>query len=49
MFTLFIVLLNFSKSLATKCMFLNDKECMVRTTIIDMNPNELKHYPFMTV
>ena len=28
-------------------MFLNDEPCMVRPTIIDMNPNELKGYPFM--
>ena len=43
MFSLFIVSLSFSKSLTTKGMFLDDKECMVRTTIIDMSPNELKH------
>ena len=43
----FIVLLSFSVSLATKCMFLNDEPCMVRPTLIDMNPVELKYYPFM--
>ena len=43
----FIVLLSFSVSLATKCMFLNDESCMVRPTLIDMNPVELKYYPFM--
>ena len=51
MFSLFIVLLSFSKSLAcerTKCLFLNDEPCMVRPTIINMNPVELKYYPFMT-
>ena len=47
MFSLFIILLGFSKSLARKCLFLNDEPCMVRPTIIDMNPNELKNYPFM--
>ena len=47
MFSLFIVLLTFSKSLATKCLFLNDELCMVRPTLIDMNPVELKYYPFM--
>ena len=31
----------------TKCLFLNDEPCMVRPTIIDMNPVELKFYPFM--
>ena len=47
---LFITLLSFSSSLArdrTKCLFLNDKSCMVRPNIIDMNPNELKYYSFM--
>ena len=43
----FIVLLSFSVSLATKCMFLNDELCIVRPTLIDMNPVELKYYPFM--
>ena len=42
MFSLFIVLLSFSKSLATKCLFLNDEPCIVRPTIINVNPNELK-------
>ena len=26
---------------------LNDEPCMVRPTLIDMNPNELKNYPFV--
>ena len=30
-----------------KCLLLNDEPCMVRPTIIDMNPAELKYYPFM--
>ena len=50
MFSLFIVLLRFSLSLArdqTKSLFLNDEPCMVRPTLIDMNPIELKYYPFM--
>ena len=47
MFSLFIVLLSFSKSLATKCLFLNDEPCIVRPTIINMNPNELKYYAFL--
>ena len=28
-------------------MFLNDEPCMIRPTIIDMNPNELRYYLFM--
>ena len=50
MFSLFIVLLSFSESLACdriKCLTLNNKPCMVRTTLDDMNPVELKCYPFM--
>ena len=43
----FIVLLSFSESLATKCMSLNSEPCMVRLTLIDSNPVELKYYPFM--
>ena len=43
----FIVLLGFSESLATKCLSLTDKSCMVRRTLIDLNPVELKYYPFM--
>ena len=47
MFNLIIVLLSFSESLATKCLFLNDEPYMVRSTLIDLNPIELKYYPFM--
>ena len=43
----FIVLLSFSESLATKCMFLNNESCIVRPTLIAVNPLELKYYPFM--
>ena len=28
-------------------MFLNDEPCIVRPTLIDINPNELKYYPSM--
>ena len=48
--SLFIALLSFSSSLAcdrTKCLFLSDEPCMVRNTLIDLNPVELKYYPFM--
>ena len=37
----------FSESLTTKCQFLNDEPCMVLPTIIDLNPVELKYYPFI--
>ena len=45
-----IVLLSFSSSLAhdqTKCLILNDEPCMVRPTLIDVNPVKFKYYPFM--
>ena len=48
----FILLLSFSSSLVciadqTKCLSLNDDPCMFRPTLIDLNPVELKYYPFM--
>ena len=43
----FIVLLDFSSSLATKCLSFNDEPCMVRPTVVDLNPVELKYYLFM--
>ena len=48
----FILLLSFSSSLVrvadrTKCLSLNDDPCMLRPTLIDFNPVERKHYPFM--
>ena len=43
----FIVLLSFSESLATKCLYLTDEPCMIRPTFIDFNTVELKYYPFM--
>ena len=51
----FIVLLSFNCSLAriakvseeTKCVSSNDDPCMIRPTLIDLNPVELKYYPFM--
>ena len=47
---MFTVLLSFSKYLVcnqTKCLFLNDKPCIIRPTLIDLNPVELNYYPFM--
>ena len=43
----FMVLLRFSESLATKCVSLNDETCLVRPALIDLNPIELKYHPFM--
>ena len=43
----FIVLLSFTESLAIKCVSLNNEPCMVRHTLINLNPIELKYYQFM--
>ena len=43
----FVTLLSFSRSLTTKCMFLNEESCMTRSTLIDLNPVVLNYYPFM--
>ena len=44
---MFTLILSFSSSLATKCVSLNDEPCMVRPTLIDLNPVEIKYYPFV--
>ena len=44
---MFVVLLSFSKSLATKCLSWNNLSCIVRSTFIDFNPFKPKYYPFM--
>ena len=43
---MFTVLLSFSESLATKSLSLSDG-CMIRPTLIDLNPAELKYYAFI--
>ena len=43
----FIVLLSFSVSLATKYLSLNKEPYMVRHTVTDLSPVQLKYYPFM--
>ena len=42
-----VALLTFTGSLATKCMSLNSEPYIVRSTVIDLNPDELNYYPFM--
>ena len=47
---MFVVLLSFKESLIrdqAKCLFINDKICMIRPTFIVLNPFELKFYPYM--
>ena len=43
----FIVLLSFSSSFATKYVSLNDDPCMVRPTLIGLSPVKLKYYLFI--
>ena len=40
------MLLSSIKSLAAKCVSLNNEPCMARPTLIDLNPTELNYYPF---
>ena len=42
----FIILLSFSNSLTTKCV-IKWWTRMIKPTLIDLNPVELKYYPFM--
>ena len=39
------LLLSFSGSLATKYRFLNTEPCITRSTVTDLNPVQLNHYP----
>ena len=43
---MFIGLLCFGESLATKCMSLNNEPCMGMSFLVDLNPVELNCYPF---
>ena len=40
--------MSFSGPLARKCASLSYEKCMVRPTIIDLNPDELNCYPLIT-
>ena len=44
-----VALLRFSGSLATKCVFLNNKPWMIRPTFINLNPFQVNCYPFMII
>ena len=39
--------MTFSGSLATKCVSLDNELCMIRPTLIGLNPIELNYHPFM--
>ena len=42
-----IVLLSLGEFLATKHISLNNEPCMARPFLTDLNPGEVKYYPFM--
>ena len=42
-----IVLLSLSRTLETKCVSSNNEPCMIWPFLINLNPAELKYYPFM--
>ena len=42
-----IAVLGFSKSLARKCVSLNNEPYMIRPFLINLNPFEPHYYPFM--
>ena len=42
-----VTTLDFSRSLTTKYMFLNDESCMTRLTLNDLNHIVHNYYPFM--
>ena len=44
---MFITLLSFSDSLATRCVSLNNNSCLIRSTLVYLNPVELDYFPFI--
>ena len=46
---MYTALLSFNRFIATKLVYLNNKTCMIRQTLIDLNPIELNCYPFMII
>ena len=39
--------MSFSRSLATKCVSLNNEPCIARPALINLNPREFNYYPFI--
>ena len=46
---LVLVLLCFGGSMAINCVSMNNQPCMVRPTLVDLNPSELYYYPFTII
>ena len=46
---MYTILLRFSNSLATNFLSLNDEQYVNRPAFIDLNPLELKYYPFRII
>ena len=39
--------MSFSRYLATKWKSLNSEPCMIRSTLVNLNPIKVNYYPFM--
>ena len=44
---MFITLLSFSDSLATRCVSLNNESCLIRPTLVFLNTVGLDYFPFI--
>ena len=44
---LVLMLLSFGGSLSIKCVYMNNRPCLVRPTLIDFNFDEFHYYPFI--
>ena len=44
---MFIALLSFGRSLTTKFKSRDNQPCLAKPTLIDLNHDELRYYPFM--
>ena len=43
----FITILSFTRPLATKHVFLNSEKCLIGSTVVDLNPDEVNYHTFM--
>ena len=41
---LVLLLLAFGRSLTTNCMSISNQKCMVKPTLIDLNPDDIYYY-----
>ena len=43
----FITILSFTRPFATKYVSLNSEKCMIGSTVVDLNPDEVNYHKFM--